>query len=576
MAVSELILKEIFVQRTGLLSEDEFDRLSGVADENRVPLDRLLMERAFVSPRYFLELLGSYYGAPVAELAIGNVDPEALTLIPELFATTNKIVPFSKEGNILKVAMANPKDQEVLDAVRRISGMDVLPHVATERAIMRATLLYHGGIRGVLSHLLKNASKEKRGKRGKEHAPDPVALVSAIVDAALLLGASDIHIEPFEREVIVRLRIDGQLRTIANFPKEVHTPLIARLKVLSGLRLDEHRVPQDGRFSVQLSDQQVDLRLSLVPSMWGEKPVMRVLAKEMNFFDIAGIGLLDKDLELVRSYLRRAYGMIIVCGPTGAGKTTTLYAFLQEIGLEKIDVVNVSTIEDPIEYTVSRITQIPIQPDLRLTFAAGLRALLRQDPDILMVGEIRDEETADIAVRAALVGRLLLSSLHANTSTGAITRLLDMGIEPYLITSALSLVLTQRLVRKLCVHCRESYEPDEDAYFKLTNYSDYEHTMRVLARYGVVAEGPDAMRGVRFFRAKGCVQCNGSGYQGRVAIFEILEITDKLRGAIVRKADSATFQAIAREEGMKTLLIDGFAKVMLGVTDIDEVLRAAL
>lgn len=577
MALSESILKEIYVSRTGLMTEDEFNAVVTVSTENRLPLDRLLMERSFVSPRYYLELVGNYYEVPVAELSIGNVDTAVMNMIPELFATTNHVLPFGKEGEKIKMAMVNPKDQQVLDTVRRIVGHDIIPYVASEQAIQRAILLYRGGIRGVLSDLLGKAAGVAAHKtEDGEELPDVMVLVSALVDAALLLGASDIHIEPFEHEVIIRLRIDGDLRTVATFPKAIHPSLIARLKVLSNLRLDERRTPQDGRFSVVINDQQVDMRISLVPSMWGEKPVMRVLAKETSFFDIASIGLLENDLKLVREYLKKPYGMIIVCGPTGAGKTTTLYAFLQEIGLDKIDIVNVSTIEDPIEYTVSRITQIPIQPEISLTFASGLRALLRQDPDIIMVGEIRDEETADIAVRAALVGRLLLTSLHANTSLGAIPRLLDMGVEPYLVVSALTLVITQRLVRKLCPHCRESYVPDQDAYFMLKNYADYDRAVKVLIHHGIISDAPDAMNGVRFFRAKGCVHCDNTGYHGRIALFEILEVSDRLREAVTHRKDITTLQAIVEEEGMKTLMIDGFAKVILGITDLKEVLRVAL
>jgi type IV pilus assembly protein PilB len=575
MALSEPVLKEIFVTRTGLLSEDEYDNAVKLATQNRIQLDRLLMERSFVSQRYYLELIGNYFNAQVAELSIGNIDLEVMTMIPELFATSNNVLLFEREDNVLHMAMSNPHDQDVIDTVMRITGHKVKAFVATDRAIQRAMLLYHGGIRGVLGDLIKKAGGGEAATN-EGGLPDATTLVSALVDAALLLGASDIHIEPYEHELIIRLRVDGELRSVATFPKIVHPTLIARLKVMAGLRLDERRIPQDGRFSVKLNEQQVDLRISLVPSMWGEKPVMRVLAKEANFFDIANIGLMEHDLALIRSYLKKPYGMIIVCGPTGAGKTTTLYAFLQEIGLDKIDVVNVSTIEDPIEYTVARITQIPIQPDVNLTFAAGLRALLRQDPDIIMVGEVRDEETADIAVRAALVGRLLLTSLHANTSLGAIPRLLDMGIEPYLVVSALSLVITQRLVRKLCPHCRESYIPDKDAYFMLNNYADFERTVKVLARHGIIADNPDAMRGMRFFRAKGCVHCDNTGYHGRVALFEILEVSDRLREAVTHRKDIATLQTIVEEEGMKTLLIDGYAKVILGITDLKEVLRVAL
>ncbi len=571
MALGHEELKSIFVTRTGILTDLEFEDIKKAAHGANRPFEQLLMERGFVSSRYFLELIGEYYGKPIAELKLGSIDPSALALIPEHFATTNMVIPFAKSNSVLKVAMVDPKNEEVIRAMRRVADCDLEIFVSTEHAIKKALILYHGGIRGILHERIEGLTRAVGDK--PEEAPSAVSLIDAIIDAAVLTETSDIHIEPFENQTIVRFRIDGQLRSMTSIPKVFHLPIIARLKIMSSLRVDDRRHPQDGRMTLQIKGEQVDVRISLVPSMWGEKVVMRVLPKGSLLFDLRSLGFLDYDLNIIQHHLRRTYGMILVCGPTGSGKTSTLYSFLQEIGLERVDSVNISTIEDPIEYTVERVTQIQTQPDIKLTFAEGLRALLRQDPDIIMVGEIRDVETADMAVRASLVGRLVVSSLHTNDALGAVPRLLDMGVESYLVSSTLSLVVAQRLARKLCMHCRESYTPDQDTILRLRKFYDYDYALFVLAKIGVLSNDLDPMNGVRFFRAKGCAQCDHVGYRGRIGIFELLEVSPALRDQVMTHRDSVAMQRIVRSEGMKTLQIDGLAKVILGLSDLDEVMR---
>jgi type IV pilus assembly protein PilB len=571
MALGHEELKSIFVTRTGILTDLEFEDIKKAAHGANRPFEQLLMERGFVSSRYFLELIGEYYGKPIAELKLSSINPDALSLIPEHFATTNLVIPFAKSNSVLKVAMVDPNNEEVIRAMRRVADCDLEIFVATEHAVKKALILYHGGIRGILHERIEGLTR--RAGEKPEEAPSAVSLIDAIIDAAVLTETSDIHIEPFENQTIVRFRIDGQLRSMTSIPKVFHLPIIARLKIMSSLRVDDRRHPQDGRMTLQIKGEQVDVRISLVPSMWGEKVVMRVLPKGSLLFDLRSLGFLDYDLNIIQHHLRRTYGMILVCGPTGSGKTSTLYSFLQEIGLERVDSVNISTIEDPIEYTVERVTQIQTQPDIKLTFAEGLRALLRQDPDIIMVGEIRDVETADMAVRASLVGRLVVSSLHTNDALGAVPRLLDMGVESYLVSSTLSLVVAQRLARKLCMHCRESYAPDEATIDRLRKFYDYDYALFVLAKIGVLSNDLDPMRGVRFYRAKGCAQCDHIGYRGRIGIFELLEVSPALRDQVMTHRDSVAMQRIVRSEGMKTLQIDGLAKVILGLSDLDEVMR---
>lgn len=576
MALTEQDFREIFVDRSGLLTSAEFDVVQKNAEGLRRPLSQVLMERTAVSPRYFLELVGDFFSLPVTELKIAEVDREALTSVSQAFAEKHLIVPFAKDARSLKVAFADPRNRDVVAAVESTAGVPIAPYAATEQAIRRALLLYRGDIREHLRRMVKRLEKDAAaGESATGEVPSILAFLDAIVDTAVILDASDIHIEPFEQETIIRLRVDGLLRTVARVPKVFHDSLIARLKVLARLRIDEHRLPQDGRFNVRVQEQAVDIRLSLVPSYWGEKAAMRVLRKEASLFDLASLGLLESDLEIIVRHLKRPFGMILVCGPTGSGKTTTLYAFLQEIGVEKTDVVNISTVEDPIEYTVARVTQIQIHPEINLTFSVGLRALLRQDPDILMVGEIRDGETANTAVRAALIGRLLLSSLHTNSAVGAIPRLLDMGVEPYLVSSTLSLVVAQRLVRKLCVRCRESYAPSNDVLGRLRELPSFAESVASLKRHGLLSDAKDPFKEVRFFQASGCAHCDHTGYQGRTPLFEILEVTDALRPHITARRDAAAITEVARQEGMKTLFADGLAKVAMGVTDLDELMRVA-
>jgi len=571
MAIGTVELKQIFVTRTGILTEIEFAEIEKAAIGSNRPLEQLLMERGFVSTRYYLELIGELYGTPISELKMGDIEMDALALIPEHFATTNLVIPFAKSNNILKVAMSDPKNEEVIRAMRRVAGCELEIFVATEHAIKKALILYHGGIRGILHERIEGLTRSSSSE--VIEAPSAVSLIDAIIDAAVLTETSDIHIEPYEHQILVRFRIDGQLRTMTSIPKAFHLPIVARLKIMSALRVDDRRHPQDGRMTIMIKGEQVDIRISMVPAMWGEKTVMRVLPKGSLLFDLRSLGFLEYDLQTIQSHLRRTYGMILVCGPTGSGKTSTLYSFLQEIGLERLDSVNISTIEDPIEYTVERVTQIQVQPDIKLTFAEGLRALLRQDPDIIMVGEIRDVETADMAVRASLVGRLVVSSLHTNDALGTIPRLLDMGVEPYLVSSTLSLVVAQRLARKLCMHCRESYAPDEATMVRIRKYYDYDYAIVVLSKIGILGSDIDPMQGVRFYRAKGCAQCDNIGYRGRIGLFEVLEVSMELRDELMTHRDSSRMLAIMRKEGMKTLAIDGLARVILGLSDLDEVMR---
>lgn len=570
MALSESTYQKIFVDYKKLLSSHEFERSVREANETGRPLKQVLVERIYISPVQFLQILSDYFKVPEVSLKVGSIKDDVLKLIPEAFASTNLTIAFEKTNDVIKVACEDPSDSRIREELQHILQSRIEFYVASEYELRRALLLYSGdllqGVRTVVAELESNADAQER-------LDSTVKLMEAVLEAAVLMDTSDIHIEPYESEVMIRFRIDGLLRTATTVPKRMSQAINARLKVVSELKVDQNRLPQDGRFTQIIKGQEVNFRISTVPSFWGEKVVMRVLPKEAHLFDLHNLGLLDKDLFTIKSNLKRPHGMILVTGPTGSGKTTTLYACLQQIGNDRIEFVNISTIEDPVEYTMPRITQIQTKSDINLNFASGLRALLRQDPDIIMVGEIRDKETADSAVRAALVGRLVLSSLHTNNAAASIPRLIDMGVEPYLISSTTCLIIAQRLTRRLCRFCRFAYQPNVAILQELMKNHDLGSSLERLKRLDML-HGYN-ITNLRFYQSKGCIHCNGTGYQGRSGIYEILQVSSRIQEAINSREDSNKIQEIAFEEGMKSLFDDGLIKVIAGEIDLPELLRAA-
>jgi type II secretory ATPase GspE/PulE/Tfp pilus assembly ATPase PilB-like protein len=470
--------------------------------------------------------------------------------------------------------MANPRDRDALREIARATGREVKPRLALESAIRRAQLLYNADLFSLLRRT-SDVDTVAAAVPGQQEARTADVLTH-ILEYAVVAGASDVHIEPFEFDAIVRYRVDGVLHEVLTVSPPAHQALVTRIKVLAHLRVDEKRAPQDGRFEADLNGVLIDLRVSSLPTMWGEKIVMRVLSRDNVLLDLESLGLAAVDYEEVSRYLTRPHGMVLVTGPTGSGKTSTLYAFLMRVGAERRNVVNLSTIEDPIEYTMPRVNQVSVNLPAGMDFANGLRALLRQDPDVIMVGEIRDKETADTAVRAALVGRLLFSTLHTNDATSAVARMLDMGVEPYLLTSTLTMVVAQRLVRRLCHACRESYPPAPEEVAVLQARDDFEHLMRGLREHGVVSPGDERLTSLRFFRSTGCAECRQTGYRGRVGIFELFPVTEVVRPHIMERRENAVIRDAAVAGGMRTLLVDGLAKAIMGETSLDEVLRAAV
>jgi type IV pilus assembly protein PilB len=570
-------LRDLLVDRLEVMDQTEFDRAQAMATRVGIPLERALVERGRIPFDFLLEQLAQAWGVRFINLKVSDVNPDSLRSVREDFARSHTLVPFARDSKELLVAMWDPRNKRVIDEVERLTGLRVVPHLAPARAIQRAQLLYQGDVRAMLERAASGApDAARRPGRAGEDDRSATDLLQRLLEYAAICRASDIHIEPYELEVVVRCRIDGTLHEVLSLPPTALSPLAVRVKILSGLRIDERRAPQDGRFQADLGGLQIDFRVSTMPTIWGEKIVLRVLAKESIALDLEDLGLAGADYDILFRNLMRPFGMLLITGPTGSGKTTTLYAMLTRLGVERQHVVNISTVEDPVEYTLPRINQVPLNPAAGLDFTSGLRALLRQDPDIIMVGEIRDRETVEIAIRAALVGRLLISTLHTNDSTGAIPRLLDMGVEPFLIASTLVLVVAQRLVRRICATCRESVVMDPDVLGLLRERRDFDATLGVLQGLGVLRRGEDPLSGVRLFRGKGCRQCNGTGFRGRLGLFELFEIDDRVRAMIMERRDAETIRAMVTNRGMKTLFQDGLGKVFLGETTLEEVLRVAL
>jgi len=569
LRVTEDEIRRLLVDQLGVITADEFAAARGIATRLRVPLEEAIAERGRVPLRFILEQLADAWGVKYTDLRVSDVKSEALRRVDEDYARANLLIPFDIIDDKLAVAMVDPRSKKLIAELERESNRRVVPYLASTESIERAHLLY----RGDLLDLLKRAAEENVSATASDET-SPTELLTRIFEYAAVTSASDIHIEPYEHETLIRCRIDGVLREVLSAPAAIIGPLAARIKALSGMRIDERRAPQDGRFDGTAGSIQFDLRVSSLPTHWGEKIVMRVLPKIRAMLDLEGLGFSERDLAIVRRNILRPFGMILVTGPTGCGKSTTLYAMLSRLGAERMNLVNISTIEDPVEHPLPRVTQVSVNTLAGVDFAGGLRSLLRQDPDIIMVGEIRDRETAEIAVRAALVGRLLISTLHTNDSTTAIPRLIDMGVEPYLLASTLTLVVAQRLVRRICTSCRQSVALEDTLSEAVLHRPEFTEALPALQKSGLVTTSGDKLENIRLFRGSGCARCGGTGYSGRIVICELFEVDAEIRQMISKHSNAALFRTTAIRQGMRTMFQDGLEKALLGETTIDELIRA--
>ena len=550
-------LGEVLLQRKKITASQLETAMDARKSNERI--EQTLVRLGFVDERDYLEIYGEQLSIPLIDLSAIELDEELLKLAPSKVVHRDRVIPIDRHNGAIRVATNNPFNLYAFDELRMLMGAKIETVLATSEEISRVIKKHFGvGGRTIEEMIGENEGVEVVSDFDVDNADlieqaqeaTVVKLVNEILLEAIRDRASDIHIEPYEEDLRIRYRIDGVLHT-TNVPPEIrrfHAAIVSRIKILSNLNIAEKRLPQDGGFKIKAQNRDIDLRVSVIPTAFGSAVVMRILDKQSVLFSLDQLGLTDEPLAGVQRLISQPYGIILVTGPTGSGKTTTLYAALNTI---RTDAIKILTIEDPIEYYLDGIQQVGVKPNIGLTFASALRSFLRHDPDVILVGEIRDLETAEVAINASLTGHLVFSTQHTNDAATATTRLLDMGVEPFLVSSAISGVLAQRLIRCICKHCREEYIPDAadlPSDFKLE-------------------------KGEKIFRGAGCRECRPTGYRGRLGIFELLVIDDQMREMILQRKSATEIQAAARAEGLKLMREDGWAKVRKGISTIDEIVR---
>ena len=554
----------------GLVGAAEFEEAVKEAEKKGVSIDAVLVERNLIPDDFLGQLIAETLGHPFAKLDKEKIPDHVLRIVPERVARRSKVIVFSAGAGGLKVALRDPDDLELVRLIEKKTGRRVEPYFATDRGISVAIEKYASDLNSAMQTLLEESNyltktaeeREKEGEKAGEEDETIVTVVQLILNYAYQHGASDVHIEPREKEVVVRYRIDGILHDVVTIPREILDPVVTRIKILARLRTDEHFAAQDGKLQEILDGERVDVRVSVLPIVDGEKVVMRLLSEKGKRFSLEDIGFSDRDMKKLRRHMQKSFGMILATGPTGSGKTTTMYAVLKILNTRD---VNIATIEDPIEYAMEGVNQIQANPKTGLTFASGLRSIVRQDPDIIMVGEIRDEETASISVNAAMTGHLVLSTLHTNDAATTLPRFRDMKIEPFLISSTINCIIAQRLARRICARCIVSYDAN---HAELLGQGVPEDVVK-----RIIPAGKKGGPMPRLYKGKGCDRCNHTGYLGRVGVFEVLEVDDAIRDLIMKNANANAIAKQAVANGMTTMFEDGLAKVATGITTIEEVIR---
>jgi len=572
-----------FLLDAKLVTAKQFDEALKIAEKNKQDVGDVLLSQGLISEEDLIKMKAYILGIPFVNLEKEKVDEDVLKIIPEPIARANNIVAFRKREKNLEVAMLDPEDLRTIEFIKKTSDLKILPRLTTEESIKNVLRQYQKTLEAEFGEIIKKESKdikvvkevavpgEEKEELQKIAEELPVVrIVDTLLKHAILGRASDIHIEPTKKDVLVRYRIDGVLRDAMTLPKQTSSGIVARIKVLSNLKLDEHRLPQDGRFKIETEDYKYSIRVSILPVFDGEKIVLRLLSETAKAFTLEQLGLRGDALEIIQDNLRKPVGMILVTGPTGCGKTTTLYSMMEILNNPG---VNISTVEDPIEYRMLRINQTQVNPKIGLTFASGLRSLVRQDPDIIMVGEIRDNETASLAINAALTGHLVLSTLHTTSAAGSLPRLIDMEVEPFLISSTLNVILAQRLVRRLCNE-KEKYSLTDSEIKNLRKSCDLDRVLQILQEEKLVKPKQN-LKDAIFYRAKPSKE-SPDGYKGRIGIFEVLSITETIKELIIKEASADQIQEQAQKEGMRLMVEDGFIKAAQGITSIEEVLRVII
>ena len=552
--IAKILLKGGYITSTDINNAEKYTK------EYKGSIIDFLFTKKIISKEIFGQAIAEYFKVSFIDLEKTKINENVLFLIPELVAHSKNIIAFYQDKDVLKVGMTNPSDLNTIHLIQKRVGQKIKAYYATPQAIKDTLKLYKGTLKDEFSSILNKLKDKSLDQKHKDK------LIIKIVDTLLEYGqqnkASDIHIEPSENQIRVRFRIDGVMHKVLELPNDLYDFILARIKILSSMRTDEHKTAQDGKLRFKFNGEVVDVRVSIVPTTKGENTVMRLLSSRGRQFSLLDLGLSGNNLKNVQKAIKNPSGMVLVAGPTGCGKTTTLYAILKTLNNLK---VHISTIEDPVEYNIEGISQIQVNPKTGLTFAKGLRSIVRQDPDIIMVGEVRDNETAGIAVNSALTGHLVLSTLHTNDAVTALPRLIDMKIEPFLISSTTNIVIAQRLVRKICQECKASYKLDKEQLEILEYQKDIKDFLE--------KTNNKELDQINFYKGSGCKICNNTGYDGRIGVFETLAMSQEIKKLIVEKASSDVLMQKARELGMKTMIEDGLEKALNGITTLEEVLK---
>ncbi len=570
-----------FIVSSGLVNEKQFDSCLKKAEKCNEAVEDILVAEKLITQADLIRLKAYILGIPFVNLEKDKIPADILKIIPEPIARTHNIVAFRKQGKNLEVAMLDPEDLKTIEFIKKKSDLRIIPRLTSPESIKNALSQYQESLQAEFGDIIKqesgeikniqeaNGESEEVGVELQKKAQEVpiIKIVDTLLKHAILQGASDIHIEPMENEVLVRYRIDGILHDAMTLPIIAKSGIVARIKVLSNLKLDEHRLPQDGRFKIETNEYKYSVRVSVLPVFNGEKIVMRLLPETTRGLSLEQLGITGSALEKIEVALKRPIGMILITGPTGSGKTTTLYSMMEILNKP---LVNISTVEDPIEYRMPRVNQTQVNSLIGLTFASGLRSLLRQDPNVIMVGEIRDNETASLAINASLTGHLVLSTLHTNSAAGAIPRLIDMKVEPFLLASTLNIVIAQRLVRRLTEEKEEYYLQDVDLK-NLSKYCNLDAINRALEEEKVL-KPKQSIKEVPFYKPKSTKEAP-DGYKGRVGIYEVLGVDEVIRSLLQKGASADEIQNQAVSMGMRLMFADGFAKAARGQTSIEEILR---
>lgn len=565
MSINDALLKKLLLEK-GLIQEKNLLATEKKALENKIPLEELLYKQEIIPDDKLGAVMAEIYGAPFVKLSEKTIGESLLRMVPHTLAANQYVIPFQQTGNSLKVAMNNPNNWELISTLGKKTGQEIEVAYATKKDIKSSLKAYNKDVNEKFNKLLEGALLDPTKL---ESLKDSSKIVDTIILFAFQNNASDIHIEPREEIIAIRYRIDGLLQQITELPISILEVITSRIKVLANLPTDEHRSAQDGRFKIVLDNNEITLRVSIIPTYNGEKTVLRLLSSTNQELDLEALGYTGENLGKIKANILKTHGIILMTGPTGSGKTTTLYSILKLLNSPE---VNISTIEDPIEYRLEGINQIQVNPKSNLTFAAGLRSLLRQDPDIVMVGEIRDEETAGIAINAALTGHLVLATLHTNDSASTLPRMLEMGVEAFLLGATVQMIIAQRLVRMICPKCKKEYKISAEEIKGLSSKYNIKKDFTKIIEKITGQPVTDATQ-LTFYKGEGCPACVGSGFKGRTSICEVVEVSDEIRQILLKNGNASDIEKQAQNEGVKLMFTDGMEKVIAGETTIDEVLR---